>query len=291
MRLLPLKRLVGELRRVPTAQEIEASLASLTFDTRTATISRAAGTPLFDAEASNAGRVHLAPTVYTSTPTAAARIRMLAAAARLAPEVDVHAPALAAGTHRGRLAIDLPRRTARALGLRAAEPGDRFTGGFVHALYDDEAIVEEGARAGLAYVGRHGAWVRLERARYASTEHAAPFAVELMRVLAVIADAERLRSSEPPERAVQAMRERGRRAARRGPIGRARLRRAIGWVDAARRPNCFRRTLVEIGLDAGAARETLVFGLDVGRTGHVALKDAEEVAFDVAFEIPAEEGR
>ena len=75
---------------------------------------------------------------------------------------------------------------------------------------------------------------------------------------------------------------------------RARLRRAIGWVDAAypgKGANCFRRVLVEVGLDAGAAEETLVFGLDVGRTGHVAFKDTEDRTFDVAFEVPSVEGR
>jgi hypothetical protein len=49
--------------------------------------------------------------------------------------------------------------------------------------------------------------------------------------------------------------------------------------------NCYRRTLVELALDAGAAHETLVFGLDVGKTGHVAFKDREDVAFDVTFEV------
>ncbi len=87
------------------------------------------------------------------------------------------------------------------------------------------------------------------------------------------------------------MRAHGRETRRsRGRVGRSRLRRAIGWVDAAfpGGPNCFRRTLMEIALDAGAAGETLVFGLDVGKTGHVAFKNAEDHAFDVAFEIRAD---
>src|SRR5258706_507164 len=82
----------------------------------------------------------------------------------------------------------------------------------------------------------------------------------------------RARMEDSPEKAVSAMRAIGRNAAARDEIGRARLKRAIGWIDAVmpRGGNCFRRTLIELALDAGAAEETLAFGLDVGRTGHVA---------------------
>jgi hypothetical protein len=177
----------------------------------------------------------------------------------------------------------------RALGFDAAEPGDRFQGRFTHAFFDDEALVVEADRGGLAFVARRGAWVLLERRAERSTERAVSFAQEIVRTLRVVSEAEQLRLRNEPERAVRAMRERGRWRTKRGAVGRARLRRAIGWVDAAFAggPNCFRRTLVEIGLDAGAAEETLVFGLDVGRTGHVALKDSEDSKFDVSFEIPA----
>ena len=54
--------------------------------------------------------------------------------------------------------------------------------------------------------------------------------------------------------------------------------------------SCYRRILLESALDAGAARETVVFGLDVGSTGHVAFEDREERAFDVSFAIPGERG-
>jgi hypothetical protein len=50
-------------------------------------------------------------------------------------------------------------------------------------------------------------------------------------------------------------------------------------------PNCFRRTLLELSLDAGAARERIVFGLDVGRTGHVTFKGREDRSFDVVYEL------
>lgn len=304
-----MRRLLAELAGRHAPARVDAALAALRVRregdaivvTREPDATRAAGSPLFGAarggaqEAVSVARV--APGAYPETPTSEARVRVLEAAACLARRVEVHAPAAADGTYRGRLAIDLPRRAARALGLAAAEPGDRFSGRFVHAFFDDEALVEEAARAGLAFVARRGAWILLEargdrdrERRDADLERAAPFRRELAHALAVAREAERLRRSRSPEQAVRAMRERGRREAARGPIGRARLRRAIGWVDAAALggPNCFRRTLMESALDAGAARETLVFGLDLGRTGHVAFKDSEDRAFDVAFEIPPE---
>lgn len=289
-------RLLNELRGRNTEATVDAALASLfvIVDDSGATLTRRAdpegsGTPLFPVPPARTARIRIMPGVYLETPTSSARVRMLEAASTLADRVEVHAPTVSTGTHRGRVAIDLPRRAARALGLDLAEPGDRFDGRFAHVLFDDEAIIEEAARSGLGFVARRGSWVILERALPSTEEDAAPFAAELVRVLGVVREAERLRTGAPPERAAQTMRDRGARAPSRGPVGRARLRRAIGWVDAFHRggPNCFRRTLAELGLDAGAARETLVFGLDVGRTGHVALKDSEDSAFDVAFEIPA----
>ena len=296
-------RLLTELQRSHAGADVERALASLAvrIEGTTAVISRedqpprSPGdrevTPLFGAAPIHVDTARIEPRVYGSTPTSEARIRLLDAAGSIAHVVQVHAPAESDGTHRGRLAIDVPRRIARAFGLDVAEPGDRFAGRFMHAFFDDEAIVDEAARAGLRFVARRGPWVDLERSSDRQPERAAPFSVEVIRALALVREAERLRVEAPPEHAVRVMRERGRGARRRGPIGRARLRRAIGWVDAAYPidgANCFRRVLVEIGLDAGAAEETLVFGLDVGRTGHVAFKDSEDRSFDVAFEVPAE---
>lgn len=284
------RRLLSELGRRHTAAQVDAAIASLvvTVDGAIACVTRERGAPLFGLAPPRASVARIEPHVYTETPTEGARVRLLVAAAAIAPRVEVHAPAVSEGTYRGRLAIDLPRRGARALGLPVAEPGDRFADHFVHAFFDEEPILEEAARAGLAFVARRGAWVVLERSVARSIEVAAPFGVEIARAIALAREAERLRLANAPERAVHAMRERGRRGNARGPIGRARLCRAIGWVDAAfpGGPNCLRRTLVEIGLDANAAEETLVFGLDVGRTGHVAFKDREDRGFDVAFEIP-----
>lgn len=285
------RRLLTELRRSHAGADVEAALAALTLriEDDTAVISREPGSPLFGAPPIHVAAARLEPRVYASTPTSDARVRLLDRAASLANGVMVHAPVVSEGTHRGRLAIDVPRRIARALGVDAAEPGDRFEGRFAHAFFDDEPIVDEAARAGLRFVARRGPWVDLERSPDRVKERATAFWVEVVRAVGLVREAERLRIEAPPEHAVRVMRERGRSAPRRGPVGRARLRRAIGWVDAAfpvKGANCFRRVLVEMGLDAGAAGETLVFGLDVGRTGHVAFKGSEDRTFDVAFEVP-----
>jgi hypothetical protein len=284
-----LSRLLREWRHTHDAREVDAAFASLRVDRHgdVVVVSRERGAP-FDESELRATTLRFAPHVYTTTPTSAARVTLLALAAKSAPIVDVHAPTVADGTHRGRIGIDLVRRAMRALHLPAAEPGDRFEGGFRHAFFDEESLVEEAERAGLRVVSRTGDWVRLERGRRAS-EALEPFLGEVARALGVVGRAERLRRTASPERAVAMMRASGRGERARGIVGRARLRRAIGWVDAAfpTGPNCFRRVLVEIALDGAAANETLVFGLDVGKTGHVAFKDSEQRSFDVAFEIGA----
>lgn len=216
---------------------------------------------------------------YGTVRPAEARIRLLREAR--ADRVEVRAPLVSDGTYRGRLAIDLPRRIARVLKLPVGEPGDR---GAVHAFFDDEQLIREAEAAGFRFVERREAWIVVERGR-ARGERPEAFVREVARALGAIREAERWRHASPEE-AVRRMREKGRRAQARGPIGRARLRRAIGWIDAAHpRPNCFRRVLTELSLDRGAAEATLVFGLDVGTTGHVAFKDTEERRFDVLFEI------
>lgn len=233
-----------------------------------------------------APRVIIDRGVYARTRPSEARVALLARARQIADRVDVHAPIAVDKTHRGRLVYDAPRRLIRALGLTAKrEPGDR---GELHVLFDDEELVREAARAGLVFRARRGAWVELEAGEPALVESDS-FAREVARVVGLVRGVEAQRMRQPPEAVVRAMRARGRRARERGPIGRARLKRAVSWVDAlypARGgANCFRRVLLEMALDRGAAEETLVFGFDVGRLGHVAFKDTEERSFDVAFEI------
>ena len=46
----------------------------------------------------------------------------------------------------------------------------------------------------------------------------------------------------------------------------------------------------ELALDAGAAEEVVVLGLDVGKTGHIAFEHREEMPFDVAFRIEPDSG-
>jgi len=273
-----LRRLVEEFRGRHDDATVARARAALRIDGTT--IDRARGVPL--AEAVPVDRVTIAAAVYATTPTRAARISLLAEAARIAPTVRVHVPVVNDGTRLARLLVDPPRRVLPL----SAEPGDRFAGHFAHATFDDEELVTEATRAGLVLVRREGSWVVLERGR--AHESPASFARELRRAIATMREAERQRQRSPAE-AVATMRRRGETAPVRGPIGRARLRRAIGWVDAAyvrARPNCFRRVLTEIALDGGAAREAIVFGLDVGRTGHVAFEGSEDLSFDVAFAIP-----
>jgi hypothetical protein len=85
---------------------------------------------------------------------------------------------------------------------------------------------------------------------------------------------------------------RARLAPQRKPIQRKRLRRAIGWIDA-RMPgggNCYRRVLLEIALDGGAARESVLVGFHIQTnqvTGHVWLlsEQAESGSYDALFQL------
>jgi hypothetical protein len=217
---------------------------------------------------------------------------LLEAARRAArDEVVVHVVIADDKSHVGRLAIDLPRRVLRRAGVRTAEPGDRFgPDAYGHCFFDDESLLEEIARAGLTIAKRRGSELTLTRApvERGAVEGAASFATELRRVASMVREVDARRMNEPPQSVLEAMRARGRTASARGPVGRARLRRAVGWIDALRPggASCYRRVLLETALDAGAANETVVFGLDVGSTGHVAFEDREDRTFDVAFAIP-----
>lgn len=285
-----LERLLRELRAVHDDAAVASSLGALSVvhEGDVAIVRReAAHERLFDATDRRAQLVRIERDVYRTTPTRSARVRLLSAARAVAPRIEVHAPTVSAGTHVGRIFIDVPRRAGQLLGV-LAEPGDRFDGSFAHAFFDDEALIREAEAASLRLVTRRRAWIVLEAARpYERREEAAPFSREVALALRTIGDAERERRARGPAEAVATMRGHGSARPARGPIGRARLRRAIGWVDACHPGggNCFRRVLAELALDGGAAREPLVFGLDVGATGHVAFRDAEEPAFDVAFEI------
>ncbi len=241
--------------------------------------------------------VRTGPGVYAGLPTVAARVNLLAALRVAAREaVEVHVVITDASSHLGRVAIDLPRRLVRKAGIQAAEPGDRFGPlHYVHCFFDEEAFLSEVARAGLVVAARRGATFVLVAERDDSVtlasehaeEHADPFFRELTRVLGAVRAVEARRKTDSPQRLVSWARALGRTRKERGAIGRARLLRAIGWVDALRfgGPHCFRRVLLELALDAAAAEETIIFGLDLGRTGHVAFAGREAQTFDVAFAI------
>jgi hypothetical protein len=88
-------------------------------------------------------------------------------------------------------------------------------------------------------------------------------AAELGRVLAAVLEVEIGRHIMGPKPLLKKFRSRGARVRKRNPIDRARLRRAIGWVDARclGGPNCYRRALLEVALDRGAAAEPFRMGL------------------------------
>lgn len=297
-------RMLREWRGGPGAPCPETALGNLSTLVRSRTlrverIGRSQGTAasskgVLDALArADVDVVELGPTVYGSIPTRRARVDLLTRAASAANDrVVVHVPVEGAATHVGRAFIDGPRRVLRALGHRRTEPGDRFgPNGFTHHFFDEEALVEEVSRAGLGIVERRGFSFTLTKAACADASTTAsgadPFLVELARVVRVVGPVEFARRKHPPARVVEDARARGSQVPPRSIVGRARLRRAIGWVDAwmPTGANCFRRTLLELALDGGAAKRTLVFGLDVGKTGHVAFADDEERVFDVVFEM------
>jgi hypothetical protein len=102
---------------------------------------------------------------------------------------------------------------------------------------------------------------------------------------------ERLRRIEGPLRAVEFARGAGRGLPARSPGDRLILRRAVSLVDSwiPGGPNCFRRCLMEMALDAGAAREKLLAGIQSGGghgTGHAWLEShPTDRSYDAVFPI------
>lgn len=297
MKLGAVGRWLAELRAAPTEREVRSALARLRVrrEGDVVVVGEIEGDALESLAAAPAARVRLARGAYASVPSSDGRVRLLELARDAARDaVEIHVVVSDDLSHRGRLAFDVPRRALRAVGANVAEPGDRFgPDRFAHCFFDEEALLVELDRAGLVIAERRGFDFTLRRReaheRAASSERAAATTAEMARVIRMVREVDAARAAGSPEQTLRAMRARGATAEQRGPIGRARLRRAIGWVDACvpGGPNCYRRILLESALDAGAARETVVFGLDVGSTGHVAFEGREERTFDVAFAIPA----
>lgn len=114
---------------------------------------------------------------------------------------------------------------------------------------------------------------------------------EVARVVRALPAVERGRRTLGPKPLLAELRERGKKAAARGPEDRARLRRAIGLVDALcpGKRNCYRRALLEIALDAGGANARFVMGFRDGEAllGHAWLAGREEPQdrYDVRIEL------
>jgi hypothetical protein len=88
--------------------------------------------------------------------------------------------------------------------------------------------------------------------------------LELFRVIIALPAVESTRRTKGFEGAVSAMRARGTHRFQREWGQRVFLQRAIAWLDShiPGGTNCYRRVLLELSLDAGAAGEPVVIGLN-----------------------------
>lgn len=98
------------------------------------------------------------------------------------------------------------------------------------------------------------------------------------------------RSHRGPEDLVRALRLRGAKLRTRTETERARLQRLVRFVDSLfpSGPNCYRRALVEIAMDAGAAAEPLHMGLQADggfNSGHAWLESSPDPSrsYDAEF--------
>ena len=87
--------------------------------------------------------------------------------------------------------------------------------------------------------------------------------VELGGVLRALPHIESARRHVGPRPLMETLRRQARHTRQRGPMARQCLQRAIRWVDVclAGGANCYRRALLEVALDRGAAEEPLALGL------------------------------
>jgi hypothetical protein len=116
--------------------------------------------------------------------------------------------------------------------------------------------------------------------------------VEFVRVAAVFLEVERARQVESFAPLVRRLRQRGCLQLQRNAWARSQLRRAIRIVDQLipSGPNCYRRVLLEIALDSGAAAEPVYFGLRAAggpRSGHAWLGGdrGPAKAYDAVFTV------
>jgi hypothetical protein len=134
----------------------------------------------------------------------------------------------------------------------------------------------------------------------AFARHESPFLVatgflpavihDFVRVALLSVPVDRARRREGPAAVIARMRFHGKRARRRPPPDRARLKSLISLVDSLfpSGRNCYRRVLLEVALDAGAAEEPVYFALRSGGgagTGHAYLASDghPDTAYDAVF--------
>lgn len=86
---------------------------------------------------------------------------------------------------------------------------------------------------------------------------------ELVRSALMVGRVEHLRRHHGPRAAAAAVRQLASGTQQRSAVDRARLQRAIRFLDSFFRDsgNCYRRVLLEMALDRGAAAEPLMMGL------------------------------
>ena len=162
--------------------------------------------------------------------------------------------------------------TARLRGTRH-ERGDRWISRgtehvrvFRHVFPDDEAIVDELEHASLSFVARCGSYVVAQKCVESRREQPPPRALvhEARNVFRALPHVDHVRKTHGPKPAATLLRSEAASAPRRDARGRARLARAIALCDRLYpfgRAGCYRRALLEIALDAGAASEPLHLGL------------------------------
>jgi hypothetical protein len=115
---------------------------------------------------------------------------------------------------------------------------------------------------------------------------------DFVRALWLLPSVERARLSWGPAPAIEFFRKMGRTQRARTAPQRAMLRRAVALADRLwpGEPNCYRRVLLEVAMDAGAAEERVNLGLKAHggpRSGHAWLGSAPDVAdtYDVALSL------
>ncbi|MEO6574908.1 MAG: class I SAM-dependent methyltransferase, partial [Polyangiaceae bacterium] len=242
--------------------------------------------------------VFLASDVYASIPGRANRVASLERARSAVRSGGiVIVPADLAVGRVSRALFDAPRAFLRACGVKGPQPGDRWvlrgpppTRMFRHGFSSEAEVIAELDSAGLDYLGRVSSYVvaRRREARVpVTTGRASSLATELIGVIAALPRVERARRSMGPAPVVALLRAGAARTERRDPARRARLRTAIRICDRLLPfgGGCYRRSLLEMALDAGAADETLFLGLR-GTDGHAWLENAAPAdALEVTFAV------